>query len=96
MVETIHVMSYLADGNFSQRIEGDYHGAFLQLKHNANNMAEAVSDIAHHIFGMPNSDDGVSRDTIIGIADVSNRNGHQSSSVEQTTASMEEISATVR
>ncbi|MDH3194817.1 MAG: methyl-accepting chemotaxis protein [Hyphomicrobiales bacterium] len=94
--ETVAVMSALADGDLSKRMEGDYKGAFAQLKQDANSMADQIEMIAERISSVTGAVRGATREIASGIADLSARTEHQASSLEETTASMEELSSTVR
>jgi methyl-accepting chemotaxis protein len=94
--ETGNVMSALARGDLTQRMAGDYKGAFLQLKQDANSMAEQIEAIAGRISSVTEAVRGATREIAAGITDLSTRTEHQASSLEETTASMEELSTTVR
>jgi len=94
--ETGSVMSALAEGDLTRRMEGDYKGAFAQLKQDANTMAEQIESIAGRISSVTGAVRGATREIATGISDLSARTEHQASSLEETTASMEELSTTVR
>ncbi|MDH3371628.1 MAG: methyl-accepting chemotaxis protein, partial [Gammaproteobacteria bacterium] len=96
LTETGNMLSALADGDLSKRMEGDYKGAFAQLKQDANSMADQIEMIAERISSVTGAVRGATREIASGIADLSARTEHQASSLEETTASMEELSSTVR
>ena len=96
LTETGKVMSALAEGDLTQRMKGDYEGAFAQLKQDANSMAEQIETIAGRISSVTGAVRGATREIAAGIGDLSARTEHQASSLEETTASMEELSTTVR
>jgi len=93
---TVEVVSAMAQGDLSKRIEGEYAGSFLRLKDDTNRMAEQIEAIAGRISSVTGTVRGATREIAIGISDLSARTEHQASSLEETTASMEELSATVR
>ncbi len=94
--ETVHVVSDLADGDLTRRMEGKYQGSFLQLKEDANRMADQISGIAGRIGEGSAAVQGAIQEISAGVSDLSNRTEDQASSIQKTSASMEEISATVR
>ncbi len=94
--DTVEVISAMAQGDLTRRIEGDYAGLFLRLKDDTNRMAEQMETIAGRISAVTGAVRGATREIATGISDLSVRTEHQSSSLEETTASMEELSATVR
>jgi methyl-accepting chemotaxis protein len=96
LTETGAVMSALAEGDLTRRMEGDYKGAFARLKDDANSMAEQIETIAQRISSVTGAVRGATREIAAGISDLSARTEHQASSLEETTASMEELSTTVR
>jgi methyl-accepting chemotaxis protein len=93
---TVEVVSAMAQGDLSKRIEGEYAGSFQRLKDDTNRMAEQIEAIAGRISSVTGTVRGATREIAIGISDLSARTEHQASSLEETTASMEELSATVR
>jgi methyl-accepting chemotaxis protein len=94
--ETVKVVSALADGDLTRRMQGEYKGAFAQLKQDANSMADQIESIAGRISSVTGAVRGATREIAAGINDLSARTEHQASSLEETTASMEELSTTVR
>jgi methyl-accepting chemotaxis protein len=94
--ETVRMMSALAKGDLTQRVTGDFKGSFLQLKTDANSMAEKIRGIARRISGASREVQGATREIAAGVADLSARTEHQASSLEETSASMEELATTVR
>lgn len=96
LAQTVRMMSALAKGDLTQRLEGDFKGSFLQLKTDANTMADKFRDIARRISGVSREVHGTTREISNGVADLSARTEHQASSLEETSASMEELATTVR
>ena len=94
--QTVRMMSALALGDLTQRVEGEFKGSFLQLKTDANTMADKIRAIARRISGASREVQGATREIASGVADLSARTEHQASSLEETSASMEELATTVR
>ncbi|MGH6908363.1 MAG: methyl-accepting chemotaxis protein, partial [Aestuariivirga sp.] len=94
--ETVRMMSALARGDLSQRVAGEFKGSFLQLKNDANTMADKIRAIARRISGVSGEVQGATREIASGVADLSARTEHQASSLEETSASMEQLATTVR
>ena len=46
LLETVRMMSALARGDLTQRVTGEFKGSFLQLKTDANTMADKIRAIA--------------------------------------------------
>ncbi len=94
--ETVSVMSAMAQGDLTRRIEGDYRGTFLKLKDDSNQMAEKISGIAKRIVAATGTVSDANAEIAAGAGDLSSRTEQQASSLEETAASMEQLSATVR
>ena len=90
------VLSALAAGNMSKRMEGNYHGELARLQTDVNVMADKLKAIASRISGASREVQGATREIASGVADLSARTEHQASSLEETSASMEELATTVR
>ncbi len=96
LTETVRMMSALARGDLTQRVEGEFKGSFLQLKNDANTMADKIRAIARRISGASREVQGATREIASGVADLSARTEHQASSLEETSASMVQLATTVR
>ena len=94
--QTVRMMSALAQGDLTERVTGEFKGSFLQLKNDANTMADKIRGIAKRISGVSREVQGATREIAAGVADLSARTEHQASSLEETSASMEELASTVR
>ena len=92
----IEVISAMAKGDLTRRVDGEYKGSFLQLKTDANTMADKFRAMARRIAGVTREVQGATLEISSGVADLSARTEHQASSLEETSASMEELAATVR
>jgi methyl-accepting chemotaxis protein len=90
------MMSALAGGDLTQRIEADYQGMFGKLKTDANTMADQISLTISEIKASAHEVTNASAEISTSTTDLSQRTEEQAASLEETSASMEEISATVK
>ena len=93
--ETQRVLACLAQGDLTERMHGDFAGAFAELQSNLNTSIKRLGEI---VVGI--SDECTSlrekSDTMAGASNqVSKRAEEQASSLEQTAASVEEIMKTL-
>jgi len=86
----------LAEGDLTCRIEGEYQGAFLALKDNANAAAERLADTVASIRLAVNEVANAAAEISSSTTDLSQRTEEQAAGLEQTSASMEQLSATVK
>ncbi len=90
------VISALARGDLTERMEGDYRGSFRQVQQDVESMGQQMEEMVGRIARVSNVVKTATNEISAGITDLSVRSEHQASSLEETTASMEELSATVR
>jgi methyl-accepting chemotaxis protein len=90
------VMSALANGDVTRRMEGDYRGDLAQLKSEINRMADGISSVVSRIVGAAATVQGATHEIGSGVTDLAERTEQQASALEETAASMEQMSATVR
>ena len=95
LTETVRMMSALAKGDLSQRVTGEFKGSFLQLKTDANTMADKIRDVARRISRVSREVDGATTEIAAGVSDLSRRTEHQAAALEQSSASMQQLAATV-
>jgi methyl-accepting chemotaxis protein len=90
------MLSALAEGDMTQRINANYQGMFDQLKNDANTMAERIGSTIAEIKSSAREVTNASAEISTSTTDLSQRTEEQAASLEETSASMEEISATVK
>ncbi|QEE22882.1 HAMP domain-containing protein [Youhaiella tibetensis] len=93
--ETGVVLAALADANLSIRMEGDYEGAFLDLKQNANRVAEKLTEVIGQLKSTSSSLKTATGEILSGANDLSERTSRQAATIEETSAAMEQLAATV-
>ncbi|MBU2532183.1 MAG: HAMP domain-containing protein [Alphaproteobacteria bacterium] len=94
--ETGAVLSSLADLDLSVRVRGEYRGAFEKLKADTNALAKKLAEM---VARLQNSSRGLKTATgeiLSGANDLSERTTRQAATIEETSASIELISATVK
>ena len=96
MNDVARVLKALADGDLTQRIDGDYQGLFGQLQDDANGTSERLREIVTQIREATDAINTAAREIASGNADLSSRTESQASSLEETASSMDEITSTVR
>lgn len=94
--DVARVLMALADGDLTTRIYNDYEGTFNDLKNYSNQTAEKLSFMIQDIQRAADTINTASAEIAQGNADLSCRTEEQASSLEQTSASMEELTGTVK
>lgn len=94
--ETKRVISGLAEGDLTQKMDGDYQGEFSELSGAVNDTMEKLFSMVSEIRGSSGSIASSAKEISQGTADLSQRTEEQASSLEETAASMEELTGTVR
>ena len=94
--EVVEMMSALAQGDLTKRIDGDYRGELQRLKDDSNVTAEKLAAIVGStVQGMTVIKDATVQLTA-GSQDLSSRTEEQVSSLEEMAAAIRQMSATVR
>jgi len=93
--ETGHVLSALADTDLTRRVEGEYSGAFAQLKHDTNAVADKLTEIVGQLKDTSRSLKVATGEILAGANDLSERTTKQAATIEETSATMEQLASTV-
>jgi methyl-accepting chemotaxis protein len=96
IAQALRVFSALAQGQLDCRIEGEFSGAFAQLKNDANS---TVDTLARTVADIQRSADRVrqtARELGRGNEHLSQRTEEQASSLEETASSMEQMTSSVK
>jgi len=94
--DVVRVLSGLASGDLTQKIEGHYEGLFAQLKDDTNQTVDKLTEVIGEVLKASNSVHSGADELAQGNANLSQRTEEQASSLEQTAASMEEMTANVK
>ncbi len=93
--ETGTVLSALAHADLSQRVSGDYAGAFGKLKDDTNAVADKLVDILSQLKQTSRGVKNATGEILAGANDLSERTTKQAATIEQTSAAMEQLAQTV-
>ncbi|WMT89007.1 methyl-accepting chemotaxis protein [Pelagibacterium sp. H642] len=93
--ETGSVLGALANTDLTMRVMGEYQGAFANLKHDTNAVAEKLSDIVMELRGTSRTLKTATGEILSGANDLSERTTRQAATIEETSAAMEQLAVTV-
>ena len=93
--ETGQVLSALANTDLTKRMEGDYEGAFARLKVDTNAVADKLTDIVSQIKDTSRALKTATGEILSGANDLSERTTKQAATIEETSATMEQLASTV-
>ena len=95
LTETGSVLAALAKADLSQRMVGDYKGAFAQLQADTNGVAEQLGQIVTQLRGTSGALKSATGEILAGTNDLSERTTRQAATIEETSAAIEQLSRTV-
>lgn len=85
-----------ADGDLTKSLQGNYSGQFDEVKESLNQSFSSLCNTIKEIATVGNAIKAASSDITTGADDLSGRTEAQAASIEETVATMEEMSASVR
>lgn len=94
--EVSNVLSALADGRLNERVSGEYEGQFAELKITTNAYCQKLTKMVGDIRQVSQLVNAGSSEISNGNLDLSRRTEAQAAALEETSASMEEITSTVK
>jgi methyl-accepting chemotaxis protein len=94
--EVVRMLGALARGDLTHHITNEYHGAFGQLKDDANTTSDRLMEIITQIKEATDTINTAAKEIASGNLDLSQRTEEQASSLEETAASMEQLTSTVK
>ena len=92
---TSKVLAALSDMDLTKRVEGEFEGAFLNLKNDTNAVATKLNDVVTQLIYSAEAISGATSDLLDGSNDLSSRTARQAGTIEETSASMVQLAATV-
>lgn len=95
LTETGRVLNALAHTDLTQRVEGDFTGAFAQLKDDANRVGDTLADVVSRLKSTSRTLKTATGEILAGANDLSERTTKQAATIEQTSATMEQLASTV-
>ncbi|WP_297577752.1 methyl-accepting chemotaxis protein [Devosia sp.] len=93
--ETGDVLSALAQADLTQRMQGEYHGAFGKLKTDTNAVADKLSEVIGKLRVTSRALKTATGEILSGANDLSERTTRQAATIEETSAAMEQLASTV-
>jgi len=93
--ETGDVLAALANTDLTQRMTGDYEGAFAKLKLDTNAVADKLTEVVGQLKDTSKSLKTATGEILSGANDLSERTTKQAATIEETSATMEQLAATV-
>ena len=93
--ETGSVLAALADADLTERMKGEYSGAFSTLKTDINKVADRLSSILSKVRRATGMLRTATAEILGSAHDLSQRTEQQSSTIEQTSAAMSDLARTV-
>ncbi|HEV7275663.1 MAG TPA: methyl-accepting chemotaxis protein [Devosiaceae bacterium] len=95
IAETGEVLAALANTDLTKRMEGNYQGAFAQLKSDTNAVADKLNSIVSQLRETSRTLKTATAEILLGANDLSERTTRQAATIEETSATMEQLAATV-
>jgi methyl-accepting chemotaxis protein len=89
------VLAALAQTNLTHRVTGDYHGAFGKLRDDTNAVADKLTDIVGQLRKTSRGVRSATSEILAGANDLSERTTKQAATIEETSATMEQLANTV-
>jgi len=89
-------MESMAEGDLTNRITSDYHGVYLNCKNDINATIDKLSEIFGQVAESASFINNSSQEIASGNNNLSQRAEQQAANLEQTAASMEELTSTVK
>jgi methyl-accepting chemotaxis protein len=93
--ETGEVLAAVAGTDLTQRVVGEYEGAFLNLKQDTNAVADKLTDIVMQLKSTSGALKLATGEILSGANDLSERTTKQAATIEETSAAMEQLASTV-
>jgi len=94
--ETGMVLGTLAHMDLTQRVHGDYEGAFRQLKDDTNAVGDKLAEIVGQLKETSGSLKTATQEIMSGAGDLADRSSKQAATIQETSAAMEQIAQGVQ
>jgi len=93
--DVVRVMSALAEGDLTTRIDKEYHGAFGKLKEYSNGTMDKLAQVVGEVNASAQSLASASEEVSATAQSLSQAASEQAASVEETSASLEQMTASI-
>jgi len=94
--ETCHVLAELSAGHLSTRIEGIYQGAFAELKHGTNGLADEFESTLAKLSETVTAVRSATTEILDGVTDLAERTSEESNAVSMATNQLGAFAGTVK
>lgn len=94
--DVVIILEAIVQGDLTETITNEYAGTFGRLKDNVNTTAAKLKEIIGHIKDVSDNININAKKIALGNNDLSHRTAEQGASLEETAASMQELTATVQ
>ena len=95
LTETGGVLNALANTDLTRRVEGEYEGAFQRLKDDTNAVGDRLTEVVSKLRATSRGLKTATGEILSGANDLSERTTKQAATIEETSAAMEQLAATV-
>jgi len=95
VTEIGHVLGAMANTDLTERMQGDYEGAFATLKSDINAVADKLTEVVGQLRHTSGSLKTATGEILSGANDLSERTTKQAATIEETSAAMEQLASTV-
>ena len=95
VAEISEFLSAIADGNLSKNIDKEYGGSFANVKRDGNRSVGKLLEVVTSIRSVAGTVDTAAREINTGNLDLSQRTEQAAASLQETSSSMEEMTASV-
>ncbi|MDR3475945.1 MAG: methyl-accepting chemotaxis protein [Devosia sp.] len=92
---TGEVLGALAQANLTRRVDGEFSGAFAQLRDDTNLVADRLSEMMMRLRDTSRTLKTATGEILSGANDLSQRTTKQAATIEETSAAMETLASTV-
>ena len=89
------VLAALADTDLTQRMTGSHQGAFLELQTDMNRVADTLTDVVTRLRTTSRGVKVATGEILAGANDLSERTTRQAATIEETSATMEQLATAV-
>ncbi|WP_137150700.1 methyl-accepting chemotaxis protein [Devosia sp. FKR38] len=93
--ETGRVLKALANTDLTERVQGQFHGAFGELQADTNAVADRLTDVVERLKTTSQTLRTATGEILAGANDLSERTTKQAATIEETSATMEQLAGTV-
>jgi methyl-accepting chemotaxis protein len=93
--DTGHILAALANADLTVRMQGNFQGAFGELRDDVNKVGETLTTTVTALRGASRSLKTATGEILSGVADLSERTIRQGETIEQTSTAIEQLTTTV-